>query len=473
VLPLVVVAVVLYVRGDKLPLRGTVEERRLPRSPRPVRVLPYTVAGVAVAVVAASIFTGAWALAFTTTVISAILMLSYVVLTGYVGQISLAQLSLAGVAGFIMTRLMSNGTVDKLHPFAISGPGLPMILAFPLAVIVAVIVGVVIGIPALRIRGVQLAVVTIAAALTLQSFYFENPSLTELRSGSGAAVPKPTLFGVDLGVASSRGLADRFSFSVFAIVVLAICAVFVCNLRRGSAGRRMLAVRANERAAAAAGINVAGTKILAFAIASGLAGVSGVLFAYQQQNISSANWTFFLGIGFLAFVYLGGITSVNGALVGAALAAGGIIAFFGKYHFHGLDKYTDILGGIGLIVTAVANPNGIAPTLQPAMRAFGNAFVHWRAKEWVRAARRLVPAIALGAFLGWLIWTRRPGYNAWMIVVAIGLTLFVRANALEIYRARKKVIRPAVVSLGGTHDAPLTGGPGNGAVATKSSSLLH
>ncbi len=268
--PLVVIALVLFFRGDKLPVRGTVAERRLPLSPYPRRVWQHAVIWPALVLLLARgveiggvtiipHLTGTWQLGLTTSLIVAILALSYVVLTGYVGQISLAQLALAGTAAFVMVRLTSDGNVveGSLQAFAVDGPGFPMILAAPLGVAAAVAVGLIVGLPALRIRGVQLAVVTIAAALMLEEFFFKNPELTDLSQGAGAPVPEPTLFGLDLGVVSGSGLSDAFGFTAFIVVVLTLCAVAVANLRRHGTGRRFLAVRANERAAAAAGVDVA------------------------------------------------------------------------------------------------------------------------------------------------------------------------------------------------------------------------
>ncbi|MCX6021030.1 MAG: hypothetical protein NTZ05_04750, partial [Chloroflexi bacterium] len=155
------------------------------------------------------------------------------------------------------------------------------------------------------IRGVQLAVVSIAAAVSLQTLYFENVKLTDLSAGSNAAVSKPTFFGLDIGSAGDRGLTDRPAFTIFCVIVLALLCVAVCNIRVGGTGRRFLAVRANERAAAAAGIEVARTKMLAFAIASAIAGVSGVMTAFQQTQIASSAWVYFGGLAFLAFAIIG------------------------------------------------------------------------------------------------------------------------------------------------------------------------
>jgi len=432
-LPLLVIAIVLFARGKSLPTRGTVEEKRLPLSPNPVRVLPWTIIGGGAAIIGGFIFTGFWAFAFTTTLIGSMLMLGYVVLTGYVGQISLAQLSIAGVAAFFMARMMADGSVSPAQPFPVSGPHLPWPIAGVLGIVVAVIVGVLIGLPALRIRGVQLAVVSIAAAVALQTLYFENQQLTDLSAGSNAAVSYPTLFGINIGSAGDKGLTDRPAFTVFCVVVLALLCVAVCNIRIGGTGRRFLAVRANERAAAAAGIEVARTKMLAFAVASAIAGVAGVMTAFQQGQISSSGWVYFGGLAFLAFAYLGGITSVNGALVGGMLIGSGLVSVFSNYHFAGLLNYVTIIGGIGMILTAIQNPQGIAPTLQPLFQYFGRWVRHATVADWVTAIKRVLPGALVGmAIMTFWLYMKANEFRLWHIPLVILFGLFLRGIALQI-----------------------------------------
>ncbi len=103
-----------------------------------------------------------------------IIMLSIVVITGYTGQISLAQMTFAGIAAFFTARMMADGIGRGSNLVPVTGPGLPWPIAGLIGVIAAVIVGVIVGLPAVRIRGVQLAVVTIAAAVAIQAIYFEN-----------------------------------------------------------------------------------------------------------------------------------------------------------------------------------------------------------------------------------------------------------------------------------------------------------
>jgi branched-subunit amino acid ABC-type transport system permease component len=356
-IPFVIVIVVLYFRGARIPERSTIVQQRLPRSPYPRHVTAYSVILGTAGLVLVVTLKGAWSFALTTSFISCILCLSYVVVTGYLGQISLVQLSFAGVGAFAMTRLASpngHGTLNLPFP---AGP--------ILAVAVAVVLGVIVGLPAIRIRGLQLAVVTITAAIALEDFVFSNPSLAGVTGGTAIPVSLPTLFGFSLGAQNQRtGLIDRWQFGLLCLVLLLICVLVVVWIRTGPLGRSFLAVRANERAAASAGVNITRTKLLGFAIGSALAGVAGVLFAYQSSAVNSADFDFFVGLSVLAFAYLGGIASVSGGLVGGFLAAGGMVFFIGQRLIPGLIGYEALIGGIGLILTVIANPDGMAPENQ-------------------------------------------------------------------------------------------------------------
>ncbi len=440
--PFIAIVLVLFLRGKSLPLRGTVEEKRLPLSPTPRRVIPHMIVWSAVVIVLAFWFPnldGPFAFALTTSLVGALLALSTVVITGYIGQISLAQLSLAGVAAFFTSRMLSDGSITTINPFPVSGPDLPWPVAGVLGIVAAVVVGVVLGLPALRIRGVQLAVVTLAFAISLQTLYLENENLTALRAGAPAAFPTPFFFGLDIGSVGDGGLTDSPAFTIFCLVVLLACVGFVANLRRGGTGRRFLAVRANERAAAAAGVDVAPTKLLAFAVAAGLAGVSGVMFGFQQTNVSSASFIYGLGLASLAFAYLGGITSINGAIVGGMLVPAGMITVTSNYFFHetNVEAYAPALGGLGMIVTAILHPEGIAPFFQPLMRHAGTWLTTARGPEWASFARRFVPTMVLGAVLGAIIWPLRVDSYSWFWMPLLGafLALFVRSIGRRIYFA--------------------------------------
>jgi branched-chain amino acid transport system permease protein len=374
-----------------------------------------------------------------------IIMLSLVLLTGYTGQISLMQMSLAGVAAFFMARMMADGSTQGSGLSAVSGPGLPWPLAALAGIVVAVVVGLLVGLPAVRIRGVQLAVVTIAAAITIQEIYLDNEKLTALVSGSPAQVVPPELFGLDIGARSERAQNENPAFAIFEIVVLVLLAIAIANIRRSGLGRRFLSLRANERAAAAAGINVARTKLLAFGLSAAIAGIGGVMLAFKQVEVSSANFPYAASLALLAFAYLGGITSINGAVVGGTLVAGALAPVLSNYFYAStIERYLSIIGGLGMILTAIIHPEGIAPFMQGTMRYFGNwlisAIPGARTLSEAYAARHrrflnVVFTVVLVGLAFWLYllddtiidnnlaWALVSGLLAWVVLLAVASRL--------------------------------------------------
>ena len=457
--PLIVIVLLLFLRGKSLPIRGNIEEKRLPLAPYPKRVGKYVAIFVPLGFLLAGgipgdfLFAGLngrWGMAFTTSLIAAMFGLSFVLLSGYVGQISLVQISLAGIAAFVTARLLSHYGPSDSNPFAVGGPHLPWPLAMIAGVIVSVLVGLILAVPALRIRGVQLTVVTIAASISLFSFYFDNPKLTGLQGGSSYILQPPTFFGVKFGSQGSQGLTDNPKFALFCLIVLAGLCVTLANLRRGSSGRRFLAVRANERAAASAGVNVAKTKFLAFGIASAMAGVSGVMLAFQAASTSAPMWEYGVGLSALAFCYLGGITSINGAILGGVLAGGGMIATFGNFHSPGLYSYIPIFGGMGMVLTAIIHPGGQASIFQPLMRYFGTWLLTARGKEWGVVLRRLAPYLIGGGIWGAIginPWRTDTYHRPWMIILGILIVLFVRNIVVQVKAAKAANALPDTSSL--------------------------
>jgi branched-chain amino acid transport system permease protein len=357
-LPFVVIIVALVLLGQRLPTRGSLEFARLPRAPAPRLTLVKVLLPYALTVAAFFVLSGGWRVAFLTTLIFAVLALSLVVLTGYVGQISLAQMAFAGVAGFALSRFAYRW-------------GVPFPIAPILAALVATVFGVLVGIPALRVRGINLAIVTLAGSVAIQEFVFKNPTYTGSIADGGARIPNPELFGIDLGL-STEGNLFRPVFGVLVTTVVMLVALGVANLRRGTVGRQMLAVRANERAAAAAGINVAATKLTAFALSSFVAGIGGTLIAYRFGSVSDASYGLFASLTVLAFAYLGGITTVGGALTAGVVTAGGVLSYaiqqssdaFAQGHGN-LELF---IGGVALVVTAILNPEGIAGVVRSGIR---------------------------------------------------------------------------------------------------------
>ena len=211
-------------------------------------------------------------------------------------------------------------------------------------------------------RGVSLVVVTLAAAVALEQFGFLNA-----RWGggiTGSPVNQPEIGGLDLSPhASFRGLDDKIPSPMFGFLVLAaviLLGLLVANVRRSSLGSRMLAVRSNERAAAAAGINVRNTKLAGFGIAAFVAGMAGGLYAYNFGSVSYSRFGALAALALIAFTYFGGITMVSGAIIAGIGATEGLLP-------HGFDEWFGLsgnwallIGGFALIITLLVHPEGIA-----------------------------------------------------------------------------------------------------------------
>lgn len=353
IVPALIIVGVLVWRGDALPDRSAVGGRSLPRSPEPRHVPAWTITLVGLASAGLLTFGSAYRHALIISMVFALLTLSVVVLTGFTGQISLAQLAFAGVAGFLAIRL-----TERHVPFPI---------ALVIAALAATGIGVAVGWPATRVRGMSLAIATLAMAVAIEELVLASTALSNGHAGLSA--PRPFVLGVDVGV-SARG-ADNFrpAFGFVCLTVVTLASLGVANLRRNRTGLRWLAVRANERAAAAAGIDVTRAKLGAFAVSSFLAGLCGVLMAFSVTTLSS---TSFLVIGSLvavALTYLAGISSISGALVAGALAQAGLAtAAIDDLSGSDANSYTFAISGLALVVAAIAAPDGITGVIRQSVR---------------------------------------------------------------------------------------------------------
>jgi len=362
--PLIAIIIVLYTRGGKLPVRGSISVGRQPSAPATKNATVGTVAMIGIALLVSNIFVSKWESALSTSLIFMLFMFSLVVLVGYLGQISLAQWSLGGVAAWTTARLAADGMkIGEFDLFVKDGPNFPLLLAAVLGVVASVVVGLLVGLPALRIRGVQLAVVTLAAVVAIEKLMLRNEGLMGVGAAGSNPMPKFTIFGSNFsGFNEESFQTDNWKFTVFLVFMVAVVGVLVVNLRRGNIGRRFLAVRANERAAAAAGIDVSQTKLLGFGISSAIAGIAGVMFAFKVSQLTSENFAPLIGLTLLAFVYLGGITTMTGAIFGGLLVAGGLNGEILGLHFEAIDQAAiNIAGGALLIVNAIAtNGEGVS-----------------------------------------------------------------------------------------------------------------
>jgi branched-chain amino acid transport system permease protein len=340
---------VMYLRGASLPRRGDLVERSLPQVPRPNNLVRTALLTGVVCAVALVVLPYDFREALINTLIGTVMALSLVVLTGFVGQISVVQLSLAGVSGFTISHLAVN-----------AGIGFPLALIIGTAA--ALVLGMLTAVSALRVRGVSLAVVTLAAAVAIENFGFVNPTWGGGQTGS--PVPEPHLLGLDLGPAAHfRGLDGNQPSPVFGWVVL-IFTIAVCLLvgyvRRGTLGQRMLAVRSNERAAAAAAINPRNVKLAAFAISAVIAGVAGGLYAYNFGSVSGDRFDAFIALSLIAFAYAGGITLISGAAFAGLISTQALFPYALDKWFGLNGNWFLLFGGVILVVTLIQNPEGVA-----------------------------------------------------------------------------------------------------------------
>jgi sulfate-transporting ATPase len=292
--------------------------------------------------VALVVTTGSWRSAIISTFIFAIMALSYVVVTGYAGQVSLAQLTLAGVGSFALSGIANSWGVP--FPFA------PLLAAG-----IATAIGIMVGLPALRLRGLTLGIVTLALAYAIEAVWFRNGQFV---SSAGASVPQPEIFGIDLGIGTGSEF-PRIQFGLLCLAVLIAVALGIARLRTSALGSAMLAVRANERSAAGIGVNVVRVKIASFAIASFIAGIGGSLFAYRQGVVTFQSFTAIGGLALLSTAYLAGITSVSGGVLAGVLASAGIV-YYSLDQAVDLGSWFNVISGIGLIVVLIQHPEGLA-----------------------------------------------------------------------------------------------------------------
>jgi branched-chain amino acid transport system permease protein len=357
-LPFLVIVAVLYFRGNALPTRGSISSGHLPFAPNPSKVstrivAPITIAACAIVLMVVATPNGR--LAIMTSLIGVVISLSFVVITGYIGQISLAQMMLAGISGFTLSKLTQDGIHLYGHTII---PSLPLPLNALVSAFVAMLVGLLVALPALRVRGVHLAIVTFAFAVAMDSFLFQNPGVNGGFRGAPVTIVR-NLDPVQTAVIG-RGNGANVWFGIFCLAVVTVLGAMIVNLRRSATGRRLLATRSNERAAAAAGIDVAATKRTAFSIAAFIAGLGGALVAFQIGKADALYFGDIQSLTVFAFAYLGGIACISGAVTAGLLVPGGVIFVTLQTVFKIPPDFTLILGSLAVIVTAILNPEGIA-----------------------------------------------------------------------------------------------------------------
>ena len=226
--------------------------------------------------------------------IAAIGALGLNILTGFTGQISIGQGAFLGVGAY------TSGYLTSVL-------GLPFWVALPVAGLVTAAVGSIFGIPSLRLKGLYLAIATLAAQVIIEFAILHWKKVTG--GSQGMIVPAPSLAGFEF----RSSISQYYLILVFTVAA----AVFAQNLFRTRVGRAFVAIRDRDLAAEVMGINLFKYKIAAFAVSSFYAGVAGSLWAHYLQIISPEHFTISASIEYLAMVIIGGLGNVSGSIYGA------------------------------------------------------------------------------------------------------------------------------------------------------------
>jgi ABC-type branched-subunit amino acid transport system permease subunit len=295
--------------------------------------------------------------------IYAVIALSLTVLTGWAGQVSLGQFGFVAVGADVAAHLSR---------------GMPLLVLLLVGGLVTAVVSVLVGLCALRIRGLYLAVSTLAFALFMQTAVLATPCFTlpvlhrtictGLPNPQSTLVSRPSLFGLNL--------SSESGFAWFSLALLVVSIFMVRVWRDRGVARKLIAVRDNEVAAGAGGIAVVRTKLLAFALSGFIAGYAGVCFAFATQRFSVSTFDPTFSILVVSMVVIGGLDSIAGAVLGALYLVG-VPAIFGT------TPTTEFLtSGIGLMAFILYLPGGLASVMHrggdAAADSLARAIAHWR-----------------------------------------------------------------------------------------------
>jgi len=287
---------------------------------------------------------------FTIVVITAMVGVSLVMLTGWAGQISLGQFGFAGLGAMVTAGMAVRGW-DFFVCLALAG-------------LVGALAAVLIGLPALRIQGPFLAVTTLSFAFTVQ-YFFLNPSYFDWwLPASGDFVTRPKLYGFFSTVSDIR-----FYFVCLTFLTLSI--LLARSMRRNRFGRVLIGVRDNAKGVQAYGVNLARTKLAGFAIAGFVAAVAGGLFTYYLQSVDANTYDAPRSITVFTIAVIGGLTSIPGAVLGASFVEG--IPFL----FDGDPTVRLLTSSVGLLALILFRPDGLSGIAY----GYRDQFLRWVAKR--------------------------------------------------------------------------------------------
>ena len=290
--------------------------------------------------------TNYWIGLLTLCAISAIGAIGLNILTGFTGQISIGVGAFLGVGGYTSAIITSTY-------------GLSFWISLPLAGLITAIVGGIFGLPALRLKGLYLAIATLAAQVII---LFVISRWTSVTGGtSGMVLSRPSI--------GSFTFMSNTSYYYLAIVILLLTVLYATNLLRTRVGRAFLAVRDRDIAAQIMGINLFKYKVLAFAVSSFFVGIAGALLAHYTMIVSPELYSTTVSIEYLAMILIGGLGSVFGSIVGAVFItllpvslgmAIDVVTVYFPDLYHLLTSFKEFTFGLVIILFLIFEPGGLA-----------------------------------------------------------------------------------------------------------------
>ena len=268
---------------------------------------------------------------FSTVLVFLMVAVSATVLTGWAGQLSLGQFAFVAVGGYLT---------------AYYGEALGYLTSLAVATLWGVIIAAVIGIPALRVRGLYLGIVTLGFALVVSGYVILQDRFNNSFAGFGARLEPPVVAGWDFGT-------DKKAYYYFCLVAALVVIVLVTHFRRTGIGRSLLAVRDNEINAAAYTVSPTRAKLIAFALSGGVAAFAGGLFAAGHITQVPDYFAPSESLRVLAVSVVGGLSSVTGAVIGTIV----IVAI--PTVFEGSQQLQLFASGVGMLILLLYCPGGL------------------------------------------------------------------------------------------------------------------
>jgi len=330
-LPFIVIVLVLIVSGSRVPTRGMLGRSvKLPIVPRRQGSV---LTSVILLVIGAAIVYGTnayWRVLLETSMGFALVAVSVVMVTGILGELTLAQWPLAGVGAFVAASVVNNA-------------GVGLVGAAAAGMTAAAGAGLLVGLPALRIRGISFGVVTLGAGTVIATLF-----LTNVWGELGVTFPAPEVFGV--------AVSDR-SFAFAEVIIVVVVCFIASSALRTRVGIAALAVRASERAASASGISVPTTKLAVFTVAAAVAGLGGTLWAYSVQAVTPEVFGPLVSVQILAMSFLSGIGFLYGGVATGIAVGMGPVLLERFLHIPGASWFL-LLSGAGVILAVQLQPDG-------------------------------------------------------------------------------------------------------------------